>query len=100
MLLGMGMLLLGSAGAHSASILCSGNNGHGVEVNNVWCNTIINWNNSHQTVCVAEQYNSQTQVISFDVSPPNGGKSTATMAPFQFNRIFAWLDGTPTSSVR
>jgi hypothetical protein len=87
------VVVLGSGNARAA--VC----GPPVEVNNIWCNAIINWNNSGKTLCVAEQYNSQTVVVRFDVSPVDSfghhGTVTATMAPYQFNRIFAWLNGTP-----
>jgi hypothetical protein len=74
----------------------------GWEVNNIWWNVIINYNNSGQTICLAEQFNNQTfTAVTFDVYPvpnawpPRHGTATQrNMAPYTQYRIFGWLDGT------
>jgi hypothetical protein len=74
----------------------------GWEVNNIWWNIIINYNNSGQTICLAEQYNNETfAAVTFDVypapntRPPRHGTATQrNMQPYTPYRIFGWLDGT------
>lgn len=74
----------------------------GWEVNNIWWNVIINWRNSGQTICIAEQFNNQTFTeVTFDVypapntRPPRHGTATQrNMQPYTIYRIFGWLDGT------
>lgn len=41
----------------SAAVLCSSADGHGVEVNNVWCNTERNFENRGVTQCLIAQHN-------------------------------------------
>ena len=84
-----------SDGAFSAEYDCPVNNTSGSIVNNIWCSVNTNYNGSGQSVCLAEQYNSQTMVVEFIPSPPPGGTAMATMTPYQEYRIFGWPDGTP-----
>ena len=70
-ILTVGLLVAGSVGSSYA-------NG---EVNNIWWNVIINYNNSGQTVCLAEQFNNEMfAAVTFDVYPVPGhpGHGTAT----------------------
>jgi hypothetical protein len=90
-LLSLGFLIFGLG--------CTQSRADGNVVNNIWWNIIINYNNSGQTVCVAKQWNPQTLIVRFDVFPvfpnnPHHGTVTATMNPYQFYKIFGWLDGT------
>jgi len=92
------MGLFGSGNAN-AGVLCSGNNGLGVAVNNIWCNTVPNWWGSGQTLCVAEQYNFAPIDLRFYVRPlgPSGGTGHSDfrpMQPFQMAKVFAWPDNT------
>jgi hypothetical protein len=91
MLITIAFLIFGSG--------CAQSRADGYQVDSIWWNIIINFNNSGQTVCVAKQWNPQTLTVQFDVFPvlpnnPHHGTATAQMVPFQFYRIFGWLDGT------
>jgi hypothetical protein len=74
------------------------------QVNNIWWNVILNYNNSGVDVCIAEQYNQNTLIVTFDVFPgdprfpdrPIHGSSVATMVPYQQYKIFGWIRGTTT----
>jgi len=90
-ILTVGLLVAGSVGSSYAN---------GWEVNNIWWNIIINYNNSGQTICLAEQFNNETfTAVTFDVYPVPGHPGrhgTATqrnMQPYVQYRIFGWLDG-------
>lgn len=74
----------------------------GQEANGIWWNIILNYNNSGEAVCIAEQYNNQAlSNVKFDIYPGNLGRpgppwvhGTATipvMQPFTFYRVFGWL---------
>lgn len=74
----------------------------GHEVNGIWWNVILNYNNSGEDVCVAEQYNNQAlSNVQFDIYPGNLNRpgppwlhGTATiplMQPYTFYRVFGWL---------
>ncbi len=62
--------------------------------NGVWCHIILNYNNSGQDVCLAEQYNSTSLTATFQVSPPPGIAGPLVMAPYQQYRVFGWYKPT------
>ena len=79
----------------------------GWEVNNIWWNLILNYKNSGQDVCVAEQYNNQTLSVTFDIYPATGvfvpipkpyrhQRITQVMKPYTFYRPFGWSDPAET----
>jgi hypothetical protein len=78
----------------------------GWEVDNIWWNLILNYNNSGMDVCVAEQYNNQTLSVTFDIYPAPGlfppkppyrhQQITQVMAPYTLYRPFGWIHGPDT----
>ncbi len=87
--------------------ICEGR-ADGWEVNNIWWNLILNYNNRGVDVCVAEQYNPQTLAVTFDIYPAlatstpipkpyRHQKITQIMQPYTFYRMIGWLvpDQTP-----
>jgi hypothetical protein len=75
----------------------------GWEVNNIWWNVILNYNNQPEDVCVTEQYNSQTlAAVTFDIYPAPGTTPTRppyrhvqvtlrNMKPFTFYKVMGWI---------
>lgn len=85
----------------NAGVLCYGYNGHGVEVDNIWCNTIRSYNNSGLTLCATVQSNIAPMNLRFYVYPgpvgPGGGighSDFQPLYPFVFGRVFVWSDNT------
>jgi len=79
----------------------------GWEVNNIWWNLILNYHNSGEDVCVAEQFNNQTLAVTFDIFPAPGlvtpipkpyrhQKITQIMKPYTIYKIFGWIDPAQT----
>jgi hypothetical protein len=93
-----------SAFAAIVSLGCAaqGASAAGRVVNNIWWDLVINWRNSGQTVCIAEQHNPYTVTAYFDVypvydnpigsRPPRHETIKAIMKSYKFNRIYGWLD--------
>jgi len=83
----------------------------GIMVNNIWCKFILNYNNSGQNVCIAIQYNNQPLTVLFDIYPAPGRITPipkpyrhqtirALMKPYEFNRIFGWIQGEAPDNVQ
>jgi hypothetical protein len=90
-ILAVGLLVGESVGSSYAN---------GWEINNIWWNVIVNYNSSGQTICLAEQFNSEpftaTTFAVYPVSDHSGGYGSATqrnMRPNVQYRIFSWPDG-------
>ncbi|HLW90490.1 MAG TPA: hypothetical protein VKS78_04200 [Roseiarcus sp.] len=76
--------------------------GHGFaderEVNNIWWEVEQGYNGSHETACVAENYNDNTVDAVFDLFPAsydfNGNPMPATavvrMRPYTTYKVFGW----------
>jgi hypothetical protein len=101
------LLTLSVAVSFIAIGICEGR-ADGWEVNNIWWNLILNYNNSGADVCVAKQYNSQPLAATFDIYPALTSstpvpkpylhqKITQVMQPYIFYRMIGWLvpDQTP-----
>jgi hypothetical protein len=76
----------------------------GQEVNNIWWNLVLNYNNSGEDVCIVENFNSAQLTAVFDVFPgdptfpnyPVHATVTPTLAPYQIYPIFGWIRGITT----
>ncbi len=71
------------------------------EVNNIWWNLDSDYNDTHQTVCVAENYNDYPVDAVFEVYPgtfdlegnPVPGTAVLSMRPYVTYKLFGWPDG-------
>lgn len=83
----------------------------GIVINNIWCKFILNYNNSGENVCVAENLNNQPLTVFFDIYPAPGNvipipkpyrhqTIRAPMKPQEFNRIFGWIPGQAPDNVQ
>jgi hypothetical protein len=64
------------------------------QVSGVYCDTIINMNNSGQTSCIAENYNNPTKYVTFTTTPPSR-TFTRPLTSYQFTIVQTWPDNTP-----
>jgi hypothetical protein len=86
----------------------------GIVVNNIWCKFILDYNNSGENVCIAEQYNGQVGgpplTVFFDIYPALANVTpipkpyrhqtiTAVMKPYQLYRIIGWIKGQAPDNV-
>jgi hypothetical protein len=103
MLLSAGLLTVGAGVGHSFA------DDH--EVNNVWWSLINGYNGSHQTACVAENYNNNPVDAVFDLFParfdfegnPAPGRAFISMRPYVEYKIYSWPEGfslTPQCKLR
>ena len=72
------------------------------EVHNIWWNLDSDYNDSHQTACVAENYNDYTVDAVFDLFPtsfdfygnPMPSRTVVTMRPYVQYKLFGWANTT------
>ena len=96
--------------AFSFATLTTESRADGHEVNGIWWNIILNYNNSGEAVCVTEQYNNQTfAAVTFDIYPAPGTVTPIpkpyrhaqvtqkNMQPYTFYKIMGWVPGSAPS---
>ena len=74
----------------------------GWEVNNIWWNVILNYDNKPEDVCVTEQYNNQTlAAVTFDIYPVpsdhptrppyfHGPVTVSNLEPYTPRKVMGW----------
>ena len=82
-------------------MFCNSSIADGWQVDNIWWNLILNYDNSGMDVCIAENFNSKTVYAIFDVFPadnrvpprPLHAKSYPTLPPYIQVRFYGWIQG-------